>query len=102
MILKALVLVFEMDRVRGLPRALLQVPNLEVFLFVNREEFTETSGKSCFVWTVVGFALSLLCSFRFLEVQLAPFDLGNGGCALMIPYCNGSSEPVIIQTKTNK
>lgn len=100
----ALMFVAELDRVSRLVLRLVQVPNLEFFVLVDREELTQACGESGVLVSEVLDALDVLLVL-FLDVDVikikeAPLDLGNGIDGLVVPDCNRRRE-VLVEESTN-
>ena len=87
----------EMYHMSWFRRALLQVPDLEIFTLIDGKEFTYTCSESLAI-IIRNFDIFA----RVFEVEEAPLDLRYGKLSLLIPYCHGCSKVLIIDTKTKK
>ena len=91
-------LIPEVYHVRWLHGALLKVPYLKIFALINGEEFADAGGKSLgrsglfldfFAWLVLA----------LIEVELAPFDLGNRTTTFLVPYSQRRRIIFVIKAK---
>ena len=72
----------------------LEVPYLEVFTLVYREEFAYPASETCLIMTIrfVSLLLGFFSLFGLIiKIQLAPFNLRNRSICIMIPHCDRSS-----------
>jgi len=94
-LLVTLVLVLELYHVGRLGSRLLQVPDLELFLFVDGEEFAHSTGKPLAVVD----AGHCLFALDLLEVELAPFYLSNWTFALLVPHSQRGCKAFVVQAE---
>jgi hypothetical protein len=93
----------EMNGMSWFRGAFLQVPNLEIFILINHEEFTDTS---CKVRTFHGARcgsnpITLLLSI-VIKIEHTPSYLSNGRSTFLKPHSNWSSECFVIHAKIYK
>ena len=93
----------EMNGVSWFRGALLQVPNLEIFILINHEEFTDTGckvrtfhGARCGSDSVT-FLLAII-----IKIEHAPSYLSNRRSTFLKPHSDRSSESLVIHATIHK
>ena len=106
--LATLVLIAELNHVSWLVIALVQVPDLEVFVLIYGKELTDSSCKPGCIITKVLCALEVLFVFLIrhylsvIEIQETPLDLSYWIRSLMVPHRNGRCIILIIKPTQKK
>ena len=92
----------EIYLLRGPFFVLLQVPNLECFIFINSKEFAYTIGCISLLASWCFDHLVFFFYIRIVKKQFAPFNLCYCIRASMVPHRHWNCVRLVVYTKRNK
>ena len=98
-------LLAKVDCMSWFHRALLQVPDLEIFRLVYREELADTGCEPGIFALLLGDDLFVLLGCRgvaIIEVEEAPLDLRDGRLAFLVPHGHWRSVLLVIEAVKNE